>query len=170
MTRIALLGVAAALCLQGAAHAAPMVGRPTPPLAGQTLNGPPLSLAALRGRVVVLNLWATWCAPCRQEMPALDAFYRRNAPRGVVVLGLSTDKPQAQAMAQRIMSSFSYPAIMGSTAAVNGFGMPSEVPVTLIIGPDGIVRAIVDGEGGLLTEQRLAALVEPLLPPAGYRS
>jgi len=119
---------------------------------------------------VVLNLWATWCAPCRQEMPALDAFYRRNAPRGVVVLGLSTDKPQAQAMAQRIMSSFSYPAIMGSTAAVNGFGMPSEVPVTLIIGPDGIVRAIVDGEGGLLTEQRLAALVEPLLPPAGYRS
>ena len=170
MIRRTLFSLALALALQAAAHAAPMVGRPTPPLAGQTLNGPPISLAALRGRVVVLNLWATWCAPCREEMPALDAFYRRYAPRGVVVLGLSTDKPQAMAIAQRIMSNFSYPAIMGSTAAVNGFGMPSEVPVTLIIGPDGVVRAIVNGEGGLLTEQRLAALVEPLLPRMESRS
>ena len=48
--------------------------------------------------------------------------------------------------------------------------MPSEVPVTLIIGPDGVVRAIVNGEGGLLTEQRLAALVEPLLPRMESRS
>ncbi len=159
-----------AVLMSATAHAAPMVGRPTPPLAGPTLNGPPISLASLRGRVVVLNLWATWCAPCREEMPALDAFYRQYAARGVVVVGLSTDKPQAQALAQRIMSNFSYPAIMGATAPVNGFGMPSEVPVTLIIGPDGVVRAIVNGEGGLLTEQRLAALVEPLLPRIGFRS
>ena len=153
-----------------ASAAAPVIGRPTPPLAGPTMTGVPLNLAALRGRVVVLNLWATWCAPCREEMPALDAFYRQYAPRGVVVVGLSTDKPQALPMAQRIMSAYAYPSIMGATAPVNGYGMPSEVPVTVIIGPDGIVRAIVSGENGLLTPDRLAALVEPLLPRMGYRS
>lgn len=149
----------------GGAVAEPVLGRPAPPLAGPTLNGRPFNLAALRGRVVVVNVWATWCGPCREEMPELDAFYRRYAPRGVVVMGLSIDKPEAQPMAERVMSAFSYPAVMGAAARVNGFGVPDSVPATVVIGPDGIVRTIFTGQNGLLTQDILAALVEPLLPP-----
>ena len=131
---------------------------------GQTLNGQRFNLAALRGRVVVVNLWATWCGPCREEMPALDAFARQYASRGVVVVGLSEDKPQALPMAQRIMSGLGYPAVPAATAQADGFGMPPSLPVTVIIGPDGVVRTIFSGVNGLLTEDTLAALVEPLLP------
>jgi cytochrome c biogenesis protein CcmG/thiol:disulfide interchange protein DsbE len=155
----------AALAFQGsAAHAAPIIGRVAPPLVGQTLTGQRFNLAALRGRVVVVNLWATWCGPCREEMPALDAFSRQYAPRGVVVVGLSEDKPQALPMAERIMDGLAYPALPAATAQADGFGMPPSLPVTVIIGPDGVVRTIFSGVNGLLTEETLAALVEPLLP------
>jgi thiol-disulfide isomerase/thioredoxin len=154
----------AALVLPAAAHAAPVIGRSAPPLVGRTLSGQPFNLAALRGRVVVVNLWATWCGPCREEMPALDAFARQYAPRGVVVVGLTEDKPQALPMAERIMGGFAYPAVPAATAQADGFGMPPSLPVTVVIGPDGVVRTIFSGVNGLLTEETLAALVEPLLP------
>jgi cytochrome c biogenesis protein CcmG/thiol:disulfide interchange protein DsbE len=163
----AILALLAVLTLPAAAHAAPVIGRPAPPLVGQTLNGQRFDLSALRGRVVVVNLWATWCGPCREEMPALDAFSRRYAPRGVVVIGLDEDKPQALPMAERIMNGAAYPALPAATAQADGFGMPPSLPVTVIIGPDGVVRTIFSGVNGLLTEQTLAALVEPLLPRMG---
>ncbi len=161
---LAAFTLAASAVQISAAHAAPIIGRPAPPLVGRTLNGQPFNLAALRGRVVVVNLWATWCGPCREEMPALDAFARQYAPRGVVVVGLSEDKPQALPMAERIMGSLAYPAVPAATAQADGFGMPPSLPVTVIIGPDGVVRTIFSGVNGLLTEETLAALVEPLLP------
>ncbi len=160
----AALALLAALALSTAAQAAPVIGRPAPLLVGQTLNGQRFNLAALRGRVVVVNLWATWCGPCREEMPALDAFSRQYAPRGVVVVGLTEDKAQALPMAQRIMGAFTYPALPAATAQTDGFGMPPSLPVTVIIGPDGVVRTIFSGVTGLLTEETLAALVDPLLP------
>ncbi len=152
------------------AAAAPTVGQPAPPLVVRTLDGRALDLASLRGGVAVVNLWATWCAPCREEMPALDAFARRYASRGVAVIGLSADRPRDLGDVQRVMSVFSYPAALLATAPVNGFGAPRSLPQTLVIGPDGVVRAMIGGEGGLLTEARLAALVEPLLSTAGGRS
>jgi thiol-disulfide isomerase/thioredoxin len=60
------------------AQAATELGQPAPALLVQELNGQTFDLAALRGKVVVINFWATWCPPCRQEMPTLDAFYRRH--------------------------------------------------------------------------------------------
>ena len=133
-TFICTLGLANAAAT---AHAAPVTGRPAPPLVGRTLDGQRFDLAALRGRVVVINLWATWCGPCREEMPALDAFSRQYASRGVVVVGLTEDKPQALPMAQRIMGSFVYPAVPAATATEDGFGMPPSLPVTVVIGRTG---------------------------------
>jgi thiol-disulfide isomerase/thioredoxin len=160
----AALAFLIALALPAIGDAAPVIGQLAPPLVGRTLAGQRFNLAALRGRVVVLNLWATWCGPCREEMPALDAFSRQYAPRGVVVVGLTEDKPQALPMAERIMGAFAYPAVPAATAQADGFGMPPSLPVTVIIGPDGVVRSIFSGVNGLLTEETLAALVEPLLP------
>jgi thiol-disulfide isomerase/thioredoxin len=66
--------------------------KPLPPLAFQTLDGEEATLDAFAGKVVVLNLWATWCAPCREEMPSLDGLQARFAGRDVIVLALSVDR------------------------------------------------------------------------------
>lgn len=65
---------------------------PLPPLAFQTMDGEETSLEAFKGKVVVLNLWATWCAPCREEMPSLDRLQARFKDQPVVVLALSVDR------------------------------------------------------------------------------
>lgn len=66
--------------------------KPLPPLTFETLDGQPVSLADFAGKVVVLNLWATWCAPCREEMPSLDRLQAQFADRDLVVLALSVDR------------------------------------------------------------------------------
>src|SRR5690349_13732340 len=69
------------------------VGRPAPPLVVQGLDGQRFDLATLHGKVVVLALWASWCPPCRAEMPVLEAFYRAHHAEGLEMLGLSADDP-----------------------------------------------------------------------------
>ena len=78
----------------GAAEAPVEVGepRPLPALAFQDMEGAETTLAAFTGKVVVLNLWATWCAPCREEMPSLDRLQARFEDQPVVVLALSVDR------------------------------------------------------------------------------
>jgi peroxiredoxin len=96
VTRIALAGMlAAAPFLAGCGtQEFPVrvaVGEPAPEFAAATLDGDTISLASLRGDAVVLNIWATWCAPCREEMPALDALQRQYADEGLRVIGVSID-------------------------------------------------------------------------------
>ena len=68
---------------------------PAPDFTLTTLSGASLSLAELRGKVVLLNFWATWCVPCRKEMPAIEALYQRYKDRGLEVLAISLDKVSA---------------------------------------------------------------------------
>jgi len=85
------LCIGAAACESRAALHAPAVGAPAPPFAVHDLDDKPVSLAALKGQVVVLNVWATWCVPCREELPQLEAVHREFGPRGVVMVGVSID-------------------------------------------------------------------------------
>lgn len=66
--------------------------KPMPPLAFETMDGAPASLEQFRGKVVVLNMWATWCAPCREEMPSLDRLQTEVDPSRIVVLALAVDR------------------------------------------------------------------------------
>ncbi|MDF1587476.1 TlpA family protein disulfide reductase [Marinimicrococcus flavescens] len=66
--------------------------KPLPPVAFETMDGAPADLEEFRGKVVVLNLWATWCAPCREEMPSLDELQAQFDPQEMVVLALSMDR------------------------------------------------------------------------------
>ncbi|HEY4133351.1 MAG TPA: TlpA disulfide reductase family protein [Gemmatimonadaceae bacterium] len=66
-------------------------GAPAPAFTAQDLDGKPVALADLKGKVVVLNEWATWCEPCRGEIPQLEAVYREYAPQGLVMIGVSVD-------------------------------------------------------------------------------
>ena len=155
----ALAGASAA-----AAAAPPTVGQPAPQLVVQQLDGRDFDLGKLRGKVVLVNVWATWCSPCRSEMPTLNTFYRRYHSRGLDLLGLSIDEAPDAAQVRQVMRQFSYPGALASAARVNGFGQPIAVPITYVIDVHGVIRAQLQAEGPAgVSPQALAQAVLPLL-------
>jgi peroxiredoxin len=141
------------------------VGQPAPSLVVPKLNGQTFDLSTVRGRVVVVNFWATWCPPCRKEMPALDAFYRHYHAQGLEMIGLSADRPHDRPEVIKVMQSYSYPAAMLDDAKSDGFTDPSALPVTYVVDAQGIIRAKFTPDENPVTEQSLAAAVLPLLSP-----
>ncbi len=92
ISALALGGIA---CGRGD-RAAVTVGEPAPAYSTHTLDGTPIALADLRGNVVLLNIWATWCKPCREEIPALEQLHQRHRDAGLVIAGVSIDQPGDQ--------------------------------------------------------------------------
>jgi peroxiredoxin len=156
-----LLGAALGASAQTAA-----VGQAAPALQVTQLDGRVFDLAAQRGTVVIVKFWATWCSPCRAEMPRLNAFYQRFRGRGVELLGVSVDDAGDRASVVQVMKNFSYPAALIADARKNGFGPPAAVPMTWIIDTAGVVRARLVA-GNAVTEEALEGNVLPLLPHAG---
>jgi cytochrome c biogenesis protein CcmG, thiol:disulfide interchange protein DsbE len=142
------------------------VGRPAPALIAPEIDGSTFDLASLRGKVVVVNLWATWCAPCRKEMPELDAFYRKYHERGVEMIGMSTDRRDDRGEVLKIMKSFTYPAALLEEARVNGFGAPEVLPMTYVVDANGVLSATLWPGKTPVTETSLADVVLPLLSAA----
>jgi thiol-disulfide isomerase/thioredoxin len=144
--------------------ASPEVGKPAPQLVATGLDGRTFDLSALRGKVVIVNFWATWCGPCRKEMPLLNSFYLAHRAQGLVLVGVSVDDQHDRKEVVDVMHPFAYPAVLAATARTNGFGPPLAVPMTWIIDTTGVVRARLVS-GNAVTEQALAQAVLPLLPP-----
>ena len=161
---VALLSMSLAIVHGLSALAAMEVGQPAPSLVVQELDGQKFDLSAAHGQVVVVSFWATWCPPCRKEMPVLDALYRRYHGQGLEMIGLSADRPHDRSEVIKVMQSFSYPAAMLDDAKVNDFGTPSALPTTIVIDGHGIVRAELTPDQMGVTEKSLAAAVLPLLP------
>ena len=162
--RALMLCVVILCALRALAADAPVrIGERAPALIVPTLDARVFDLAALHGKVVIVNFWASWCSPCRAEMPQLDAFYRRYRARGLELLGVSVDEPADRDSVVRIMKSFSYPAAIAAAAKVNDFGAPVAVPTTWIIDSHGIVRARLMA-GNAITRHSLEQAVLPLLP------
>jgi thiol-disulfide isomerase/thioredoxin len=161
-----LLALPLAAALLGAAPArGAEVGQPAPALVAEQLDGRKFDLAALRGSVVIVNFWATWCGPCRAEMPLLNRFYLAHRARGFALVGVSVDDPQDRKQVAAVMREFAYPALLAAGARSNGFGPPLAVPMTWVIDAQGVVRARLVST---VTEQTLAQAVLPLLAaPAG---
>lgn len=162
MIQLALVatGVAAALVASGLTVALPTEGQPAPSLAGRSFSGESYDLGALRGRVVVLNFWASWCEPCREEMPLLDALQREYRDRGVVVLGLSADDRHDRKDALAASRSVTYVTAMLAEAASNGFGSPQMLPLTYIIDRRGAVAAVLRANRAALSAGQLRAAVD----------
>jgi cytochrome c biogenesis protein CcmG, thiol:disulfide interchange protein DsbE len=156
----AALLAAAPLTLLAAAP--PAVDQPAPQLVVPQLDGHVFDLAKLRGKVVLVNVWATWCSPCRVEMPTLNAFYRHYHSKGLVLLGLSIDEASDAAQVGQVMKQFSYPGALASAAKVNGFGEPVAVPITYVIDSHGVIRAQLQAEGPSGVSKK--ALEEAVLP------
>ena len=159
----ALFAMIMAVSHGGAALAAVELGQPAPALVAQELNGQEFNLANERGKVVIVNFWATWCPPCRKEMPALDAFYKRYHDEGLEMIGISADSRHDRSDVASIAQTISYPVAMLNDAANNGFGDPDELPETWVIDRSGIVRSEFNPDKTTVTEQSLADAVLPLL-------
>jgi cytochrome c biogenesis protein CcmG, thiol:disulfide interchange protein DsbE len=137
---ILLVGTLASALALDRARAAPEIGEAAPPLVLTAIDGTSIDLAKLRGKVVLVNFWATWCVPCRKEMPILDAFYRRHRGQGFELIGISIDFARDAAKMRKVAAGVSYPAVGINDIGVNGFGAPEGVPVTYVIDAEGIIR------------------------------
>lgn len=157
------LVTSALLICAGLAFARAKIGDPAPPLKVQQLDGQTFDLAALRGKVVIVNFWASWCPSCRAEMPVLNAFYQRHHAQGLEIIGVSADRHHDRDDAIKVVQSLSYPAAMLEDAQDNGFNV-SSLPTTYVIDSTGMVRAKLTPDDTAVTEKSLDDLVVPLLP------
>jgi peroxiredoxin len=156
--------LALALCPSLAQAGGPPVGKPAPPLTLTTLDGRSISTDSLRGKVVVLSFWATWCAPCREELPVLSAYAAQHAKDGLVVLGISLDDAGNLPEVRKIAASLSFPvALLGSEWA-GDYGRIWMMPANFTIDRAGLLadNAWNDKQPDW-TQARLESIITPLL-------
>jgi cytochrome c biogenesis protein CcmG/thiol:disulfide interchange protein DsbE len=140
------------------------VGQAAPPATLVTLQGERVSTTQLTGRVVILTFWATWCVPCRDELPLLSDYAARHAEAGLRVLGFCLDEPGNLAQVQRVAVTLSFPVGLLANSSAPGYGRIWRLPVNFTIDRAG--RLAEDGwkeKQPSWTPERLAAVVTPLL-------
>jgi thiol-disulfide isomerase/thioredoxin len=130
------------------------------------IDGRPVDLAELHGHVVIVHFWATWCPPCREEMPILDAFYRAHHGEGLEIIAASIDRKRDLSDVRKAMKGFAFPAVLVAEAKANGWGTPDAMPLTYVIDATGVIRSVVRPGKGTLTSEQLAAQAGALLPKA----
>lgn len=125
--------------------AAGALAEPAPDFTLKTSTGENLRLAEQRGKVVMINFWASWCAPCRQEMPILDELYQRYERAGFTLLGVNVE--QDSGAAQRFLEEVgvSFPILFDPTSEVSRTYQVSAMPTTVMVDRDGQVRYVNRG-------------------------
>jgi cytochrome c biogenesis protein CcmG/thiol:disulfide interchange protein DsbE len=120
------------------------VGGDAPGFAAATLDAAPRmkTLSDYRGEVVVLNIWATWCGPCRTEMPSFEAVHRALGPKGLKVVAVSIDEPGSEGKIRDFAREFglSFELLHDASGAIQGIYRTTGVPETFVIGRDGTIR------------------------------
>ena len=152
-----------------AAPAAPVIqpwpdDRPAPALALTDLDGRPWRLAALRGHPVLLNFWATWCEPCRREMPSLQALAARERATGLAVVSVNYRETAPAIRDFLAHLPLSLPILLDVDGEVAGAWTRRVFPTTVLVDRDGVPRTSVVGELDWSGDSA-RALLEPLLAP-----
>jgi cytochrome c biogenesis protein CcmG, thiol:disulfide interchange protein DsbE len=156
VNRVPTVGTSAADSLP----AAPVIGHPAPDFTLTTLEGQEFKLSALRGRPVVLNFWATWCPPCRAELPELKSANERYAGQ-VAIVGVNQAEPAATVAKLVLQLGLAYPIPLDQQGdASRSYGVRS-LPTTFFIDRDGVIRQI---QNGPLTEATLTQLLRTVYP------
>ena len=119
------------------------VGDKAPEISGKLLNEADFSLTALKGKVVLINFWASWCEPCREEMPLIEAFYMKHKKDGFEVLAISMDNPRDLAVARKILKNYSFISAHKSDLNLSSYGRIWRIPSTFVIDRQGLI--IKDG-------------------------
>lgn len=121
-------------------------GRARPEYSVVSLDGTTIDPASLRGRVVLVNFWATWCAPCRLEMPLLQRMHERHTAEGLSLVGFSVDRGGADAVRAFLREhAVTYPVAIVDDATERAFGGVRGYPTSFLIDRAGVVRNVVIG-------------------------
>ncbi len=139
------------------------LGETAPAFEVKTLGGKTLSAKALHGKVVIVSFWATWCGPCRQEMPALEAYYKAHAKDGLEIVAISMDDPNKDAKVRQVMTPYSFHGVLQRDAKVTGYGHVWQLPMAFVIGRDGKVRMDGSQKVTVFDAASLEQIVTPLL-------
>ena len=140
------------------------VGAPAPVATLVTLDGQRISSADLLGQVVILTFWATWCSPCREELPLLSEYLVHHADAGLQILGFGLDSRERLADVLQVARSLRFPVGLMSDSSAPGYGRIWRLPVSFTIDRAG--RLAEDGwkeKHPAWTQERLDQVVTPLL-------
>lgn len=141
----------------------PQVGFLAPDFTLELLNGGDITLSDLRGKVVLVNIWASWCPPCRKEMPAIEIVYEELKSQGFEVLALNTtyqdDEREAAAFIQNL--GLTFPILLDRTGEVSGLYLLRALPTSYFIDREGVIRSVV--VGGPMSETLIRTKILDLL-------
>lgn len=131
-----------------------------------SLDGEQVTLSGLRGKVVLVNLWASWCKPCRAEMPALDRVYRDNRSRGFEVLAVNATNLDSESDAQAFVEqlNLTFPVLLDRTGSVGQRYLLRALPTSFFIDRRGVIRSVM--VGGPMSEALISTKIEDLLQEA----
>ncbi len=141
--------------------AAPHADFAAPPLALSAVTGETFELGALKGKVVLINFWATWCPPCRAEMPALEAVHRAYRDAGLVVLAVDQMEDAASVQAFGAQLNLSYPLLLDPDGTANRRYQVRALPTTFFVDREGIIRDVT--VGGPMSRELIMSKVSTLL-------
>jgi peroxiredoxin len=141
----------------------PREGFAAPDFTLETLDGETITLSDLRGKAVVVNLWASWCPPCRAEMPALQAAYEADNARGLEILAVNMTYQDREQDARNFVEDFglTFTIPLDRDGTVARQYLLRALPSTFFVGPDGVIRKVVIG--GPMSEATIRTTVSELL-------
>jgi peroxiredoxin len=140
-----LLGIVCCAVSAASLASSGLTGQAAPDFALKSSSGENLRLSEYRGDVVMVNFWATWCGPCRQEMPLLDELYSRYQRVGFSLLGVNIDDNSSKAMDMVNELGVSFPVLFDARKEVSKLYEVGAMPVTVLIDREGTVRYVHHG-------------------------
>ncbi len=143
-----------------AANASPGQSKVAPDFVLKDMNGKSVRLRDLRGQVVLINLWATWCPPCRAEMPDLAALYNTYKSDGFVLLGVDDQEPKETVSDFMLHNPLPYPILLDADSRVARAYSTDFLPASFLIDRRGVLRATLPGQN---SRAKLEAALKPLL-------
>ena len=146
----------------GGDAAAKLVGKPAPAFSLVTLQGKKVSLADYKGKAVLVNFWATWCAPCKLEMPWFEAFRKQYGPQGFEILGIDADPDVGKDVIAKTAAKtgVSYPILIGDDKATNAYGGIDYLPTSFFIDRNGVVQ---EETAGLASKDEVEAHIKKIV-------
>ena len=129
----------------GLARAVPEIDQPAPALKGRLFSGAQFDLAQMRGKVVLVNFYSSYCSFCAYEIGLLEAFYERHRLEGFEVIAVGVDAPEDRARVERMLGIYNLPGTMADELAENGFARRYPTPTAFIIDRDGVLRNRITG-------------------------
>lgn len=145
------------------AQSAPTKGFLAPDFTLSTLSGESVTLSDLRGQAVLVNLWASWCTPCRAEMPAMQIVYERYRDRGFTILAVNATNQDSLSSAQAFVEELgvTYPILLDLDGKVSALYQLRALPSSFFINPDGRIQEVIIG--GPMAEALLSIRAEQLI-------